>query len=66
MWKEFDVDVVEDDISSAVVPVVQIEEVTEVHGLAKRSCPLSLPEPRSSDKNQRARSLHFLVSYIRS
>ena len=50
MWKEFDVDVVEDDISSAVVPVVQIEEVTEVHGLAKRSCPLSLPEPRSSNK----------------
>jgi len=60
VWEEFDVDVVENDITGSVVPVVQVEEVTEVHGLAKRSCPLSLPEPRSSNKNERARSLHFL------
>lgn len=63
VWKEFDVDVVEYDVTGSVVPVVQVEEVTEVHGLAKRSCPLSLPEPRSSNKNERARALHFLKNY---
>lgn len=63
MWEKLDVDVVEYDVSGCVVPIVQAEEVTEVHGLAKRSCPLSLPEPRSSNKNERARSLHFLKNY---
>ena len=64
MWEEFDVDIVEYDVLGCVVPIVQVEEVTEVHGLAKRSCPLSLPEPRSSNKNERARSLHFLQNYL--
>lgn len=60
MGKELDVDVIQNDVSGVVVPVVNGEQVAEVHGLANRSCPFSLPEPRFSDKNERARALHYL------
>jgi len=62
VWKEFDIDVVQYDVSGVVIPVVEAEEVAEVHGLAKRSCPFSLPEPRFSNKYERAWALHFLQS----
>ena len=42
--EELNVEVVEDDVLSRRVPVVEIELPTEVHVRAKRSCPLSLPE----------------------
>jgi len=59
-WNEFPIEVVEDDIVGAFVPVVEVELTTEIHGLAKRSRPLSFPEPASSDKNERLWSLHSL------
>lgn len=43
-WKELPVEIVEDDVLSRRVPFVEIEHSVEVHGLAKRSCPLSLPQ----------------------
>lgn len=43
--EKFDVKVVEDDILGRRVPVVEIELPAEVHVRAKRTCPLSLPEP---------------------
>ena len=62
MWEELDVNVVQYDVLGVVVPVVEAKEVAEVHGLPKRSCPLSLAEPRFSNKNERAWALHFLQS----
>lgn len=60
MGKELDIDVVENDVLGAVVPVVNGEQVAVVHVRPKRSRPLSLPEPRFSNKNERAWSFHLL------
>ena len=44
MGEELNVEVVEDDVLSRRVPIVEVELPTEIHVRAKRSCPLSLPE----------------------
>jgi len=44
LGEKLDVEIVEDDVLSRRVPVVEIELPAEVHVRAKRSCPLSLPE----------------------
>ena len=43
MWEKLEVEIVEDDVLSLLVPLVDVEQSTEVHVRAKRSCPLSFP-----------------------
>lgn len=62
MWKEFEVEVVQDDVLGLVVPIVEVELSAKVHGLAKRSSPLSLPESGCSDKYKAFRSFHDLCA----
>jgi len=46
VWKELEVNVVEDESVGLVGPIIEVEEVTHVVGRANRSCPLSFPPSR--------------------